>query len=234
MSRSQATSRGRKISAIALASLGAVAAVVITGCSRGSGKAADEDHGSAVAQVCGGFVEEAPTEAALEVVMGTERFTDDLSEPERALEALREAARTEQADVSRTQAIPYCWLLSAGGGKQDLRVELRTAAEAPAPDPRLGDQVSSFTSGERAFASVSRGKVYFNCRLGAPGHEILVDTTVRGPAGSQEPGRDHRTRLITLANAAARHVSAALGCEGDRLAPGVPAPAASTSGGAGR
>ncbi|MEU1227058.1 hypothetical protein [Streptomyces sp. NPDC005828] len=53
-------------------------------------------------------------------------------------------------------------------------------------------------------------------------HDFVVEVQVWGPPGVPETDLAQRTRLVTLANATARKVSVELGCQGDRLATGVP------------
>ncbi|MEU1227057.1 hypothetical protein [Streptomyces sp. NPDC005828] len=65
--------------------------------------------------------------------------------------------------------------------------------------------------------------VYFTCRLEAPAHEIVLDAELERADGN---GADHpgiRDEQITLANAAAAHVAAELGCAGTGPVTGVPA-----------
>ncbi|MER5962485.1 hypothetical protein [Streptomyces sp. NPDC002057] len=204
---------------------GAVLAVaaLLTSCSSGDGGGDTAPKGAAAAEVCEGFAGDAPAAAALRAVMGAERFTDDLSEPEEALDGLRDATRVPRADTYRPRPLTYCRLLPAEGGTTDLAVELGTAAKAPGLRPEHAGTVTSYTSGLQAFSSSGIGRLYFSCRLPAPAHGIVVETVVRGPAGVPDGDLEQRTRLITLANAAARQVSAELGCAGDGLAPGVPA-----------
>ncbi|MFD7326759.1 hypothetical protein ACFV9D_37700 [Streptomyces sp. NPDC059875] len=194
-----------------------------TACSSGG----DEGGGKGVvaSEVCGGFAKGAPSEAALEAVMGAERFTGDLSEPEKALDALREAALIDQSSKTgkpRMQGVPFCWLLSAEDGKRALRVALREESGVPERDARFGESVTYFATGGRAYASDSTASVFFACRMKAPAHEIVIATKLEGPDGSGNPQKGARAHLITIANAAARHAAADLGCQDPRLAEGVP------------
>ncbi|MET9435235.1 hypothetical protein [Streptomyces sp. NPDC006551] len=196
--------------------------VSVTACSAN----VDEDKGTNASEVCGGFAKGATSEAALEAVAGTDRFTSELSEPKKALEALREAALVDQSGKGgkpRMQDLPYCWLLSAEDGKTALRVTFREELAVPERDARFGDSVTYFSSGARAYASDSLASVFFPCRMKAPAHEIVIATKLQGPEGSQKPQKDVRVQLITLANAAARHAATDLGCQDVRLATGVPA-----------
>ncbi len=212
------------LSGIAVA--GALAAV-LTGCS--GGEATKEPEGLTAAEACGGFAKDAPAAAALEAVLGGERFEDDLSKPEKALDRLREDAAAPWADSYRPQPVRYCGLQAADEATQDVRIEVSAVGKGPYLGPELAKSVTSYATGVEAFSSSTLGKLYFTCRLKAPAHPIVVETAVRGPADVEETDLEQRTRLVTLANAAARDVSAKLGCEGDGLVTGVPTRAAKSS-----
>ncbi|MFE7514280.1 hypothetical protein ACFU8I_24080 [Streptomyces sp. NPDC057540] len=205
-------------------------AALLTSCSSGDGGDAPEaPKGLTAAQACGGFAKDTAATAALNAVLGGDRFEDNLSKPEKAVAALRADAAAPWADAYRPQPVTYCGLRPEAGGEKDLKIQVNAAEEAPEVDTRLADKATYFAAGLRAYSSSSLGKLYFSCRLKAPAHEIVVETSVWGPADAPETDEAQRTRLITLANAAARDVSAKLGCEGDGLGTGVPAPAAKSS-----
>ncbi|MFB6839990.1 hypothetical protein [Streptomyces sp. NPDC056361] len=199
-----------------------VVAAVLTSCGGGGGGGTGEPEGRAAAEVCGGFAGDAATAAALQAVLGGERFEDDTSRAERALGRLRDDAAAPWADSYRPQPVKYCGLAPAEGGPKDLRIEVGAVGKGPYLGPSLAPSVTSYASGIEAFSSSGVGHVYFSCRLKAPAHEIVVETTVRGPAGVPDTDLEQRTRLITVANAAARDVAAALGCADTGLADGVP------------
>ncbi|WP_202490754.1 MULTISPECIES: hypothetical protein [Streptomyces] len=208
-------------SALARIGVAAAAAALLTSCSGGDG-GTKEPEGLAAAEVCGGFAKEGPVEAALKAVLGSDRFEDNYSKPDKAVARLRDDAAAEWADAYRPQPVTYCGLRPAEGGEKDLKIEVGAVEKGPYLDPGLVPKVTSYTTGMEAFSSSGLGHVYFSCRLKAPAHEIVVETTVWGPAGVPVADLEQRTRLITLANAAARQVSAKLGCQGDALATGVP------------
>lgn len=161
--------------------------------------------------------------------MGGGRFDDGLakSEPEKALEELRQASPEQWAESYRPESRRYCWFWPAeGGSEKDLQIQLSPTRSAPGLDPEHAEKVTSYASGLQAYSSSTFGRIYFSCRLKAPAHEIIVETVVRGPTGVPDTDLAQRTRLITLANAAARQVSKELGCEKDGLATGVPSPTA--------
>ncbi|MFC9588238.1 hypothetical protein ACFTUC_00215 [Streptomyces sp. NPDC056944] len=198
-------------------------AALLTSCSSGDGgDSAEAPKGLTVAEACGGFAKDAAATTALNAVLGGDRFEDNLSKPEKALAGLRDAAAAPWADSYRPQAVTYCGLRPEAGGEKDLKIEVGAVGKGPYLSPKLAPKVTSYTTGLEAFTSSSLGSVYFSCRPEAAAHEIVVETTIWGPAGVPETDLEQRTRLITLANAAAHQVSAELGCQGDRLATGVP------------
>jgi hypothetical protein len=202
-----------------------VMAASLMGCSGAESDrgVAKEGEGLAAAQVCGGFAEGTAAESALEAALGAERLTDDPSDPRKALERLRDATRAPWADASRPQAVRYCHLRSATGGPNDLFIELNTAAKAPGLHPEHAKKVTSYSAGLLAYSSSGIGRLYFSCRLGEPARDLVIETAVWGPPGVPDTDLTQRTRLITVANAAARKVAAEMGCAGTGLVPGVPA-----------
>ncbi|MFE5593378.1 hypothetical protein [Streptomyces sp. NPDC056549] len=207
----------------ALARIGSAVAVavILTSCS-GGGDATGEPKGLAASAVCGGFAKDAGAMAALKAATGSERFDDGLSKAQKALDGLRDATRAPLADSYRPRPVPYCWLLPAEGGEKTLIVKLSPTTKAPGLTPGHAKRVTSYASGLEAFSSSGLGFLYFPCGLKEPAHDFVVEVQVWGPPGVPEADLAQRTRLITLANAAARKVSAELGCQGDRLATGVP------------
>ncbi|MFE9737931.1 hypothetical protein [Streptomyces sp. NPDC006477] len=205
----------------------AVVAALLAGCSGGDGgDATKEPEGLSAAEVCGGFAKDAPAAAALKAVLGSERFEDDLSKPDKAVARLRADAAAPWADSYRPQAVKYCGLRPVEGGQKDLGIDVGAVGKGPYLGPELAGKVTSYTSGLQAFSSSGLAKLYFSCRREAPARTIVVETAVRGPAGTPETDLEQRTRLITLANAAARQISEELGCEEDGLVTGMPAPTA--------
>ncbi|MFE0640405.1 hypothetical protein ACFW2Y_02060 [Streptomyces sp. NPDC058877] len=117
----------------------------------------------------------------------------------------------------------YCGLLSAGKASKNLKIEVNAVGEGPYLGPELAKSVTSYATGIEAFSPSGLGKLYFVCRLESPALPIVIETGIWGPADVEETDLEQRTRFITLANAAARHVAAALGCAGTGLVEGVPA-----------
>ncbi|MCZ0979796.1 hypothetical protein O1L60_14275 [Streptomyces diastatochromogenes] len=206
----------------ALARIGSAVAVavVLTSCS--SGGDTEKRKGLAASAVCGGFAKDAAATAALKAATGSERFDDGPSKPQKALDGLRDATRAPLADSYRPLPVPYCRLLPAEGGEKTLIVKLSPTDKAPGLTPGHAKRVTSYASGLQAFSSSELGFLYFPCDLEEPAHDFVVEVKAWGPPGIPEADLAQRTRLITLANAVARKVSAELGCQGDRLATGVP------------
>lgn len=206
------------------------AAVVVLGAAAGcssddEGKEATK--GKPVAEVCDGFAKDAPALDALKAIAGDGYFTSDLSEPDKVLDTLRMASRTEKSGKTRPQGIPSCWLLLAKGGERDLRIDFREALEVPDRDARLEKSVTYFSTGERASSSDSRATVYFKCRMKAPAHEITISGELQRSDENGAPEKGIRAHQATVVNAAARKVAADLGCQNaTKLVNGVPKPAA--------
>ncbi|MGW6416965.1 hypothetical protein [Streptomyces sp. NPDC055055] len=198
-------------------------AVVLTSCGDGGGGGPEEPTGLTAAEACGGFAGQADAAAALKAVLGGARFEDDLSRRDRALSRLRDDAAAPWAASYRPQPVRYCGLRSTEGDPKDLRIEVGAVGKGPYLGPELATSVTAYASGLEAFSSSGIGRVYFSCRPEATAHAIVVGTTVRGPADAPDTDLGRRTRLITLANAAARDVAAELGCADTGLVEGVPA-----------
>ncbi|MFF3607239.1 hypothetical protein [Streptomyces sp. NPDC002463] len=200
----------------------AALAMAATGCTTGTddGTAA---KGQTVTEVCGGFAEEPGVASALEAVAGKGvRLTNDRSEPDRVVSELWKTARTPQSGKEWMEGIPFCMLEAAEDGKNILTITLREALATPGRDDGK-DLVTSYSTGRLATSSDRFATVYFPCRLQAPAHEIVLDAELER---ADENGADHpgiRDEQITLANAAAAHVAAELGCAGTGLVTGVPA-----------
>ncbi|MFF5917816.1 hypothetical protein ACFY8C_05675 [Streptomyces flavochromogenes] len=210
----------------ALTRLGAAAAVaVLTGCS--GADAPKRPEGLPPAEVCGGFAKGTPAGAALVAAMGSDRFTDGLSEPEKALALLRDATAAPLADTYRPQPKSYCTLLPVSGGGDSLTVNVNPIGKAPGMHPGLLSKATLYTSGRLAYASAGLGRLYFSCGLEEPAHGFVVEVAVSGPGGVPDADLRQRTRLITVANAAARSVAGELGCADTGLVDGAPAEARS-------
>ncbi|MEU3476624.1 hypothetical protein ACI2LO_03300 [Streptomyces sp. NPDC033754] len=193
------------------------------GCTPGSDSATPK--GQPAAEVCGGFAKDPAAASALEAIAGKgASLTSDGSEPERVLTDLRKAARTPQSGKKRLRGTPFCTLETAGDEKNVSSVTLREALAVPASDASK-ELVTAYATGRLATSSDLHASVYFSCRMKAPAHEIVL---VAELDRADENEADHpgiRDEQITLANAAARHVAAALGCADTRLVTGVPAKA---------
>lgn len=202
-----------------------VAALMLaaTGCTTGTDDATAK--GQSASEVCGGFAADPAVAAALEAIAGKgASLTSDGSEPDRVLTDLRTGARTPQGGKERMRGIPFCTLETAGDEKNVLSITLREALSVPASDAS-NEFVTTYTTGRLATSSDLHASVYFTCRMKAPAHEIILNAELER---ADENDADHpgiRDEQITLANAAARHVAAALGCADARLVEGVPAKA---------
>ncbi|MFF0754544.1 hypothetical protein [Streptomyces sp. NPDC004267] len=207
-------------------SLGASATAValLAGCSSGNGEPPAPER-TAAAEVCRGFAKEPAATAALKAVMGADHFEEMLFDPDKALEGLRDAIRVGQEDPTRLDGYVYCGLRPADPDKPRFKIVVQGVAGWPERDARLAGKTTWYRSGVQASATVVHGEVYFTCHLKPPAKGIVIQTDARAPAGLDYSNLRRRTELITLANAAARHISKELGCLDDKLAPGVPAEA---------
>lgn len=207
-----------------------VPAVVVmamtAGCTSNS-DGGDEAKGKPAGEVCGAFAADAPASAALKAIAGDGNFTSDLSEPDKVLDTLRAASRTEQSGKQRMQGISFCSLRPAKGGEKGLRIEFREALALPSRDAEDEAVATFFSTGELASSSDAFAPVYFKCRMKAPAHEIIIAAELERTGGDETSQKKIRANQITVANAAARKVAAVLGCQNDtKLVSGVPKPAA--------
>ncbi len=203
-----------------------VALAMTTGCSSDD-SGGDKAQGESAAEVCGGFAKSVASSAALEALAGEGKLSSKLSEPDKVLVGLRQAARTEQSAKTRQQGTPFCWLSPAEGGQAVLRIEFREALALPGRDADDEKVATFFASGALSSSSDSHASVYFKCTMKAPAHEIIISAELEGLRETEAASKDIRTNQITLANAAARDVATDLGCQNDtKLVSGVPKPAA--------
>ncbi|MFF9848235.1 hypothetical protein [Streptomyces litmocidini] len=203
----------------------AALALAATGCTKGTDDAAAK--GQAASEVCGGFAEEPRVASALEAVAGKDvRLTADRSEPDSVVSELRKAARTPQSGKERMRGIPFCTLEAAADEKNVLTVTLREALAVPTGEASKAS-VTAYSTGRLATSSDLFASVYFTCRMPAPAHEIVLAAELERADENEADHAGIRDEQITLANAAARHVAAELGCTGTGLAKGVPAKARS-------
>ncbi|MFF5789956.1 hypothetical protein ACFY8P_33905 [Streptomyces sp. NPDC012693] len=206
-------SRGTVIGSLLVAALASA-------CSAGDGAGSE---GQSAAEVCGGFAKDPAVASALEAIAGEgASLTSDGSEPEKVLNDLRTAARTPQSGKERMRGIPFCALETAGDEKNVLTVTLREALAEPTGNASK-EFVTAYSTGRLATSSDRYASVHFTCRLEAPAHDILLDAELERADENEADHSGIREDQITLANAAAGHVAAELGCTGTRLVEGVPA-----------
>ncbi|MGW4853005.1 hypothetical protein ACWEPZ_17440 [Streptomyces sp. NPDC004288] len=191
-----------------------------TGCSTGGDEAASP--GQAASEVCGGFARQPDAAAALEAIAGEgARLTSDPSEPARVLSELRKAARTPQSGKQRMKGVPFCVLETAGDEKNVLDITFREALAVPGTGG-VKDIATIYSTGRRATSSDLYASVYFTCALPAPAHTIVLDAELERADENEADHPGIREQQITLANAAARHVAAELGCTDTELVDGLP------------
>ncbi|MER5882869.1 hypothetical protein ABT160_03485 [Streptomyces sp. NPDC001941] len=199
-----------------LALLGGVAA-----CSGGgSGADAGAGAGRTAAQVCAGFAKAPVDAAALQRILGGgEGLDDDLSEREKAVAALRDAAAQPAGGRAVGQGEDYCWV--GRGADRDMKIEAGTAPGVPeGEDPARG---TWYGTGAYARASDGVAFLYFGCRVPGAVRDMTVRMVLRGPGDGRSPEPSARADRITVANAAARALAGDLRCTNDtELVTGVP------------
>lgn len=203
----------------------AVLVMALVGCTPGFGSTTPK--GQPASEVCGGFAVDPVVATALEAIAGKgASLTSDGSEPDRVLTDLRKAARTPQSGKKRLQGIPFCKLETAVDEKNVLDITFREALAVPTGDA-VKEFATFYSTGRQATSAILHASIYFTCRMPAPAHEIVLVTELDRADENEADHPGIRDEQITLANAAARHVAAALGCADTRLVAGVPAKAQS-------
>ncbi|MEX0170758.1 hypothetical protein [Streptomyces sp. LMG1-1-1.1] len=194
--------------------------LTVTACSSGSDEEAA--HGQSVSEVCGGFAAEPVEASALGAIAGKDaRLTSGGSEPDRVVSELRKAARTPQSGKQRMKGVPFCVLETAGNERNVLSITVREALAVPGNEG-VKELATFYSTGRRASSSDLFASIYFRCRLAAPAHEIVLDAELERADENEADHAGIRDEQITLANAAARHVAARLGCADTGLVDGVP------------
>lgn len=205
-----------------------LALAAAAGCSSGGdgdGGGPDGAKGKAVAAVCGGFAKEGAAFDALKAIAGDGDLTDDRSQPDETLSALRDAdgKLTTQEMASGS---PFCRLRTAKDGEPTVNISFREALVVTPHKP--GDTgFAPFTTGESAISSNRFASISFKCRMKEPAKEIIVAAELERPGKGAAETKDLPASQITVLNAAARKVATDLGCQNDtKLVEGVPKPAA--------
>ncbi|MDT9689309.1 hypothetical protein Q5762_13360 [Streptomyces sp. P9(2023)] len=180
-------------------------------------------QGEALAEVCDGFARQPVVASALEATAGKGvALSSSEAEPERVVNDLKAAGRAPQSGKSRMKGIPFCTLESAKDGKNVLSITFREALAIPRGQANT-DGITSYGTGARATSSDSYASIYFACRMEPPAHEIVVAAELERADENEADHEGLRDDQMTLANAAARRVADALGCQDPRLAVGAPA-----------
>ncbi|MFE0700444.1 hypothetical protein [Streptomyces sp. NPDC058872] len=192
----------------------------VTACSTGDDVA---EKGQVASEVCGGFAAEPAAASALEAIAGKGvLLTSDQSEPDRGLGELRKATETPQSGKSFMKGVPFCVLEAAPGEQNILTITVREALAVPSDDAGK-EFVTFYSSGLLASSSDLHASIYFMCRMKEPAHGIVIEAGLERADENEADRVGIREGQITLANAAARHVAAALGCTGTGLVERVPA-----------
>lgn len=189
----------------------------VTACSGDGGDTAAKDRSAA--EVCGGFAKSGPALTALTALVGGDGLSDDRSEPDATLKALKEAdgklATDELANGSA-----FCRLRKVGERESVLDINFREALIIPGTP---GDEIfRAFATGGEAKSSTRYAKILFNCRTPGSAKGLIVAAELERSNKISASDRDIAVHQITVLNAAARTVAARLGCEDTNLVDGVP------------
>ncbi|BFO15822.1 hypothetical protein SHKM778_22100 [Streptomyces sp. KM77-8] len=200
-----------------------VAAIVLvsataSACSGSSEK--EEGASQDGSTVCGSFARSDNLRSALQEATGADRFKDDRSQPDEALRTLREA--DGKLDRDELAGAPYCRIQSAESGKEVLNITIREALTTNQPDSYDEKYFTFYNTGESSYASEHTAAIYFRCTMGKPAKDILVHADLERPAKVRVSDERLSRGNIVLLNAAARQVSAELGCSAPTLSSGIP------------
>ncbi|MGW3115097.1 hypothetical protein [Streptomyces sp. NPDC001091] len=204
--------RGLRVAAVGISLLGAVSA-----CSAG---APEEDAGIRAAEVCGGFAHDSAVESALAKISGTARFSDNGSEPEKALATLR--AADGKVENSEMDGVPNCLLRPPPGGEHLVTISVREAAIILKANPESEKMYTYYRTGASASSTDRFASIYFRCRMANPEKNFIVNASLERESRVKLPGKEAADNQMIVANAAAKRVAQQLGCKGTDLSEGAP------------
>ncbi|MBV1945442.1 hypothetical protein [Streptomyces sp. BV129] len=204
--------RSSRVTAVGLSLLWAVSA-----CSAGT---PEEDAGIRAAEVCGKFAHESYVESALAKISGTARFSDNGSEPEKALAALR--AADGKIEDSEMEGVPNCLLRPPPGGEHLVTISVREAAIILQANPESEKMYTYYRTGASASSSDRFTSIYFRCRMANPKKNFIVNASLERESRVKLPGKEAADKQMIVANAAAKSVAQQLGCKGTNLSKGAP------------
>ncbi|WP_329015769.1 hypothetical protein [Streptomyces sp. NBC_01601] len=204
--------RGLRVAVVGISLLGAVSA-----CSAGN---SEEDAGIQAAEVCGKFAHGSAVESALTKISGAARFSDNGSEPEKALAALR--AADGKVEDSEMEGVPNCLLRPPPGGEHLVTISVREAAIVLQANPESEKMYTYYRTGASASSSDRFVSIYFRCRMANPEKNFIINASLERESRVKLPGKEAADKQMIVANAAAKSVAQQLGCKGTNLSKGAP------------
>ncbi|MFF9378759.1 hypothetical protein ACF1BB_30095 [Streptomyces griseoluteus] len=197
---------------MAIALLGTISA-----CSAGTQK---RDEGVQASAVCGKFAHAPAVASALAKLAGTARFSENGSEPKRALATLR--AADGKVDDSEMDGVPQCRLRPPSGGDHLVTVSVREAVVILKANPESEKSYTYYRTGASASASHRWATIYFRCRMTNPEKNVIINASLERESSVKLSGKREVDDQMLVANAAAQDVAQQLGCQGTNLSKGAP------------
>lgn len=197
-----------------------VVAALISGCSDASDQPGGAPKVETRDTVCEAFAKTPDVKSALREVTGTDKFIDDHSKPEKALQSLRKADGKLIGD--ELLGSPYCRIQSSEGGDDVLIISLREALTVNRSDADDEKHFTFYKTGESAYSSEHTASIYFRCNMSTPAKEVLIHADLERLQKVDLSDAESSRANILILNAAAWKVSKELGCSSPELSPGKP------------
>ncbi|MFH9427717.1 hypothetical protein ACH4JZ_05475 [Streptomyces sp. NPDC017615] len=158
--------------------------------------------------------------SALTKIAGTERFSDQGSEPKEALATLR--ASDGEVRAFESVGVPNCLLRPAAGGDQLVTVYFREAVVILKANAESEKTSTFYRTGASAASTDRVSSIYFHCRMTSPKKDVIVNARLERESKVKLPGKEAADNQMIVANAAAKSVAQQLGCQGADLSEGAP------------
>ncbi|MGW4221840.1 hypothetical protein ACWEG1_00105 [Streptomyces bauhiniae] len=197
---------------MAIALLGTVSAC--------SGGVQEGDEGVRASEVCGKFAHVPSVASTLAKLAGTERFSENGSEPEKTLATLR--AADGKVEDSEMDGVSKCLLRPPSGGDHLVTVYFREAVVILKANPESEKSYTYYRTGASASASHRWATIYFRCRMKKPEKNLIINASLERESSVKLSGKREVDDQMLVANAAAQDVAQQLGCQGTNLSKGAP------------
>ncbi|WP_330235289.1 hypothetical protein [Streptomyces sp. NBC_00566] len=204
--------RSLRSATVSITLLGAISAC--------SGGIQAENEGVKANEVCGKFAHTTSVASALARLTGTERLSEDGSEPEKALAALRDA--DGKVEDSEMQGVPKCLLRPPTGGNQLVTIYFREAVVILKANPESEKTNTYYRTGASASASHRWATIYFHCHMTKPAKDVIINASLERESSIKLSGKREAEDQMLVVNAAAQGVARQLGCQGTNLTSGGP------------